>query len=706
MENPSKKKTNRLAQETSPYLRQHAHNPVDWYPWGPEALEKAKEANKPIFLSIGYSACHWCHVMERESFENEEIARFLNEQFISVKVDREERPDIDQIYMNVVQLMTGHGGWPMSIILSPDQVPIFAGTYFPPQDYRGMPGFSRILTEALRMFKESPPELQKQTASLMNALNHLSKLPQETQNISEEKLLEAAKQVLRAIDWEYGGFGGAPKFPQTMALSFLLRIYERTHEKEFLEAVTLTLTTMAEGGIYDHLAGGFSRYSVDERWAIPHFEKMLYDNALLSVLYFEAFQVTKNEFFKQIGCEILDYVLNHMISPEGAFFSSEDADSEGVEGKFYVWDPEEIKNILGEKEGKTICHYFGVDQAGNFEDRKTVLAIKRSVAILSKEEGLSKEEIEQILQEGKEKLFKVREKRIPPGKDDKILTSWNALMIRGFVKGFWVSGEKKYLDTAIKASSFILNVLVDQNQTNRLLVTAKDGKAKLKAYLDDYAFVIASFLDLFEATADFKWFQKAKEFQQTIIDHFKDSKGPGYYFTADDHETLIHRSKSFQDGSIPSGNSILFENIIRFHMLTREDHYQKLLQDDFEPFFALACKQPLGMTNHLVAADFYLGPRSEIVLLSGEKEEEFHEMSQTLGSSFFPRAIRISVSNDSMKDKPSNLPQGLEEILRGKEPKEGKATVFFCKGSECSEPLNSIHQVKQYFEENINSTWR
>ena len=436
------KHTNRLIHETSPYLLQHAHNPVDWYPWGEEALSRAKKEDRPILLSIGYSSCHWCHVMEKESFENEAIAGIMNERFINIKVDREERPDLDELYMNAVQVMTGSGGWPMTVFLTPDLIPFHAGTYFPPEDRGGMPGFSKVLAIVSDYYRSHREEVGKMEAQLKEALHQIVEVVPSQEALSDESCQRPFNALESQFDPIYGGFGNAPKFPSSMALSFLLRYWKSTGSKKALEMVEITLEKMANGGIYDHLGGGLHRYSVDERWLIPHFEKMLYDNALLSRSYFEAYQATGKERYRDVGEAILNYVLREMKSPEGGFYSTQDADSEGEEGKFYVWTRDEIKEVLGKEKGTPFCAYYGVATEGNFEGGKSVLHIASTLEKVSQLYGMPVVELKKVLEEGRKKLYAEREKRVRPGRDEKILTSWNGLMISGFVDGFNVTGKR------------------------------------------------------------------------------------------------------------------------------------------------------------------------------------------------------------------------------------------------------------------------
>lgn len=680
--------TNRLIHETSPYLRQHAHNPVDWFPWGPEALEKSKSLNKPIFLSVGYSACHWCHVMEHESFENETIAQLMNDHFVCIKVDREERPDIDHIYMMVVQMMTGHGGWPMSVFLTPDLKPIFGGTYFPPSEHSHMPSFPRILKQVAEIYRQNPPELKTQTDQVVAALQDFSKTNHPPAAVQIEQLLRACELILDHHDPEYGGLEGAPKFPQASVFSFLLRGYVRTKKESYRKVLEHTLTKMAQGGIYDHLGGGFARYSVDDRWAVPHFEKMLYDNAQLASLYFQTYQVTRTEFFREVGEDILQYVLREMTLPEGGFYSAQDADSEGEEGKFYVWDPAEIKNILGEKEGAVFCQFFGVTESGNFEHGKTVLAMRGESTV-----------VPEAIRLNKQKLYEARKKRIAPGLDDKILTSWNALMISAFVRGFEVTQKKQYLTSAENCARFILKNLVEPKQPERLLVTTKgDAPGKLKAYLDDYAFFISALLDLFAVTGEEVWLDHALLFQGTINEHFDDAQNPGFYFTADDHEKLLDRSKAFYDGAIPSGNAVALDNCCRLRpILGREAvDLQKMTERHLQGLFGTAAKRPLGMTHILSACDRFLGPSQEVVLVGSIDDVAFKEMRQWLDG--HPWFNGLKVYWDGKKRFKA---AGLNELLTGKVALQGKPTVYICENFSCKAPITDLETLREFLVEDL-----
>src|SRR5687768_497160 len=551
--------TNHLINETSPYLLQHAHNPVDWYPWGEEAFAKARAENKPVLLSIGYSACHWCHVMAHESFEDEEIARLMNENFVNIKVDREERPDLDQIYMNAVQMMTHHGGWPMTVFLTPEGVPFYAGTYFPPEDRYNMPGFPRVLISLAEAYEERPDDIKQTADSVLEGLRRSTATSEAPGGLSTDLLDVAYRGIIRNYDSTNGGFGSAPKFPPAMSLEFLLRNYHRSGDVEALKIIQHTAQMMAQGGIYDHLGGGFHRYSTDSRWLVPHFEKMLYDNALLSRFYLHYYQLTGDEAARRVAEGILDYVIGEMTDSLGGFYSTQDADSEGVEGKFFVWDLEEVKQILGESEAEHFAAYYDITESGNFEE-KNILNVTREVAEVARVRNITPDQLSQILERGRSKLFAAREQRIKPARDEKVLTAWNGLMLASFAEAAVILGRSDYADAAKRNADFILKNL---QRDGLLLRTYKDGQAKLNAYLEDYAFLIDGLLTLFETAGDFRWFQEALKLTETMIREFWDEQDGGFFYTGNSHEELIVRSKDFFDNATPSGNSVAAEVLLR-----------------------------------------------------------------------------------------------------------------------------------------------
>ncbi|MFT7696504.1 MAG: hypothetical protein ACI8P2_005144, partial [Candidatus Latescibacterota bacterium] len=544
---------NRLALESSPYLRQHAHNPVEWYPWGDEALEKARDQERVILLSIGYSACHWCHVMERESFENEAIAAIMNEHFINIKVDREERPDIDEVYMTAVQAMTGSGGWPMTVFLTPDLKPFYGGTYYPPEDRYGRPGFPTVLRAVAEYFRENRQGVNEKAGELMRALQDSAHLLKPGADVGEDLLDTAYGQIAKTYDADYGGFGAAPKFPASMSLAFLLRYYRRRGEKHALVMVENTLRRMARGGIYDQLGGGFHRYSVDERWSVPHFEKMLYDNSLLCWVYLEALQTTGDDFYAGVARDILDYSLREMTRPEGGFYSTQDADSQGEEGVFFSWLPEEIETLLGEEDAAHFMRYYGVEAQGNFEHGRSLLHVEEDLDFVARQGQIDVADLERIVQEGREKLFVARQLRVAPARDDKIVVAWNGFMISAMARAYQVLGDERYLRAAEQAADFILGEMRDGS---RLLHTSKDGVARIAAFQDDYAALSNGLLDLYEATFDAERLQQATQIAEEMVAHFWDDEDGGFFYAGEHAKDLIVRSKNPFDNATPAGNSL------------------------------------------------------------------------------------------------------------------------------------------------------
>jgi len=558
---------NHLASETSPYLLQHVNNPVDWYGWNDESLKKAKDENKPIFLSIGYSSCHWCHVMAHESFENEDVAKFMNENFINIKVDREERPDIDDIYQKVCQIATGQGGWPLSIFLTPDQKPFYAGTYFPVLDSYGRPGFGSICRQLSQAWKEKPKDIESSAERFLGALNKAEAI-QVPSKLERSIIDEAAMNLFQLGDATYGGFGSAPKFPNAANVSFLFRYAKLTGLSKFNEFALKTLKKMANGGIFDQIGGGFSRYSTDAKWLVPHFEKMLYDNALIPVNYAEAYQITKDPFYLEVLKKTLDFVLREMTTPEGGFYSAYDADSERIEGKYYVWKKSEIKEILG-SDAELFCLYYDVTDGGNWEGNN-ILCQNPNISTVAFNFGISEDEVKKIISSCSEKLLKVRSSRIAPGLDDKILVSWNSLMITAFAKGYRVTGDAKYLDAAKNCISFIKkNLFVD----DKLLRTYKNGTAKIDGYLEDYSYFTNALLDVFEIEPDEKYLRLSLKLGHHLINHFWDSQNNSFFMTSDDHEKLIIRPKSNYDLSLPSGNSVSSFVLLRLYHLSQEQTF-------------------------------------------------------------------------------------------------------------------------------------
>lgn len=692
MNNPSKtepKHTNRLIHETSPYLRQHAHNPVDWYPWGTEALEIARREDKPILLSIGYAACHWCHVMEHESFENESIARLMNENFVCIKVDREERPDLDTIYMNAVQMMTGRGGWPMTVFLTPDQVPFYAGTYFPPTDRHGLPGFPRILTALAEAYRNRRDDIASSAREVLSQLNRLSEFAASNEELSVHLLDQAARGMMSNFDSVNGGFGDKPKFPPSMTLAFLLRQYHRTQNKSLLHAVELTLEKMAHGGMYDQLGGGFHRYSTDELWLVPHFEKMLYDNALLTRVYLDAYLVTGKELYQRIVTETLDYVQREMTDAGGGFYSTQDADSEGEEGKFFVWTPDEVKELLGEEDAPLFNRYFDVSEIGNFEGH-SILHIDTELDVVASLMRVTPERLNQVIERGKRVLFEAREQRIKPARDEKILTAWNGLMLKSFAEAARTLKRDNYRQTAIKNAEFLLANL---RRNGRLLRTHKDGESKLNAYLEDYAFLIDGLLALYETTFDLHWFQEARTLADTMIDLFWDQASGGFFFTSADHEALISRTKDPYDNATPSGNSVAADVLLRLALFTGESKYQKLAEQTMKLVSNIIPRAPSAFGQLLCAIDFHLSSPHEIAIIGAPDAEGTQRLTSVISSYYLPNKV---VAVASPKDKRSIK---AIKLLEGRTQINGQATAYVCHNFYCEAPVTEAERLAEQLGE-------
>ena len=676
------KHTNRLVNETSPYLLQHAHNPVDWYSWGEEALEKSKLEDKPILLSIGYSACHWCHVMEAESFENEKIAELMNTNFVNIKVDREERPDLDQIYMNAVQMMTRHGGWPLTVFLTPDLVPFYGGTYFPPEDRQQMPGFPRILLGVSEAYRTRPEEIRQSAWEILSELRRMSVASQSKEVINPQLLDIAYRGIARSYDPKHGGFGSAPKFPSSMNLEFLLRTYNRTGDASALEMVTNSCRRMAEGGLYDQLGGGFHRYSTDARWLVPHFEKMLYDNALLSRLYLHVYQATGEEFFRKIVEETLDYVAREMLDASGAFYSTQDADSEGVEGKFFVWDKSEIEKLLGADDARLFNAYFDVTEGGNFED-SNILNIRRTSKIVAEELGVSEENLLDTVERGRRMLFDVREKRIKPGRDEKVIAAWNGLMLESFAEAAAVLERDDYREIAERNARFIAENLTTDGM---LLHVYKDGRAKHIGFLDDYAFIISGLITLFETTGTLHWLKEAIRLTDKMVEEFWDGDEGGFFYTGKSGEQLIVRQKDYFDNATPSGNSVAAESLLRLSELTGNEDYKRkavnvlrLLRDTIERY-------PSGFGYALGAFDFYLSTPKEIVVVSAESGDA-RPLTREIWSRYIPnKVVALAVEGDEAA--PVLLP-----LLRDRKADGGRATAYVCENYTCLQPVNSPEEL-------------
>ena len=679
------KYTNRLINETSPYLLQHAHNPVDWYPWGEEAFERAKKEEKPVFLSIGYSTCHWCHVMERESFENEQIAEIMNKHFISIKVDREHRPDVDGIYMNAVQMMTGSGGWPLSVFLTPEGKPFFGGTYFPPKDIYGRPGFERVLLSIADAWKNRRQELVESSNKISEVLSSLTG-PTEKETLSPDMLQAGFDYFKATFDAANGGFGPAPKFPQPTNLSMLLSYWHRTNDTYALQMTEKTLDVMAKGGIYDHIGGGFHRYATDGRWLVPHFEKMLYDQALLSKVYIQAYQATGKQKYAKTAREIFDYVLRDMTDTEGGFYSAEDADSEGKEGVFYVWDPKQIKSILDKDEAEIFAAYYGVTEKGNFEENKTILNITVSTAQLEEKFQKDHAAIMNALSNARLKIFNERAKRIRPHRDDKIITAWNGLMISSMAYGGAVLQEEKYIRAAERAAKFILNTV---HKKSRLMRYYRQGRAVEPAFLDDYAFTIMGLLDLYGASFETKWLIEAKMLAEEMIKLFADNEQGGFFLTGKDSEKLITRIKPSTDGVIPSGNSAASFALLKLGKLTMNQYFTEQGGKVLESFSRQLKHSSAYSSEMLSALNFWLGPTQEIVIAGDADATYTQPMLKLIRSKFLPNAVILFHQQNNANsgiDKTIPFINNLTAI-------EGKATAYVCENYACNRPVNKIDDL-------------
>jgi uncharacterized protein YyaL (SSP411 family) len=673
------KYTNHLINETSPYLLQHAHNPVQWYPWGDEALRRAREEDKPILLSIGYSACHWCHVMEHESFENEKIAQLMNENFINIKVDREERPDLDQIYMSAVQMMTHHGGWPMTVFLMPDGAPFYGGTYFPPEDRYNMPGFSRVLLGVADAYRTRPDEVKQTAASLLNELRRMDIARESNETFSVTLLDAAAQGIARSYDATNGGFGAAPKFPAAMNLEFLLRAFHRTHDLALLEIVKHTCRKMAEGGIYDQLGGGFHRYATDAVWLVPHFEKMLYDNALLARLYQHVYQITQEDFYRRIAEETLAYVMREMTNKHGGFYSTQDADSEGHEGKFFVWMLEEIEQILGAEDARLFCAYYDVTKEGNFEG-KNILHVSSSVEAVAQKENVSPEQLRESLERGRRQLFTAREQRIKPARDEKVLTAWNGLMLASFAEAAAIFESAEYMNVARRNAEFILENLM---RDGLLLRTYKDGQAKLNAYLDDYAFYADGLLALYEASGELCWLEEAQKLVGVMLREFWDDAGGGFFYTGESHEDLIVRSKDYFDNATPSGNNVAADVLLRLAALTGNDEYQRRAVTVLRLLREPLTHYPSAFGRALSVLDFYLSSPKEIAIVGERGDSNTQALVRQIFQRYLPNKI---VAQATQNDERARQ---LIPLLRERPMIEGRATAYVCENYACQRPVTT-----------------
>jgi uncharacterized protein len=663
---------NRLANESSPYLLQHAHNPVDWFPWGEEALSRAKRDDKPIFLSVGYSACHWCHVMERESFEDPDTAELMNANFVSIKVDREERPDVDSIYMDAVQTMTGQGGWPMSAFLTPDGRPFYAGTYYPDEPRHGMPSFRQVLRGIADAWRERRDEIEAQAGKVTQALELMGQVGVSEQPISEATLVDAFENLRRGFDPRWGGFGGAPKFPQPMVLEFVMRQALRGRP-DALEMLVLTLDRMADGGMYDQLGGGFARYSTDQAWFVPHFEKMLYDNAQLAQLYIRAWLMTRDDGHRRVATETLEYLLREMRGPGGGFWSSQDADSEGVEGKFFTWTWEELVSIVGEAAAEA----FGALPAGNWaEDAASGAISGMGTNILRRPHP----DVGPDIEEARSKLFAAREARVRPGTDDKVLTAWNAMAIRAFAEAGRAFAEPRYVEAAEACAHYVLGTM--RGPGGRLLRSVRDGSGSVPGFADDHALLASALLTLYETTFDLDWFRQAKALCDDLLRLFLDKNNGGFFQAGSDAEPLVIRPKDLTDSAVPSGNSAAAEALLRLGLITGDGRYRDAGSACLALVNGAAAKAPAGFGTALCAIDLYVGPSREVAVI-GERDDERTEalVREVVSKRYVPNVV-LAAAGPGDKAAAREVP-----LLEGRALVEGKPAAYVCEGFTCELPV-------------------
>jgi len=683
---------NRLINETSPYLLQHANNPVDWYAWGPEALERSRTDDKPILLSIGYSACHWCHVMERESFENEAIAALMNQNFINIKVDREERPDLDAVYMEAVQMLTGSGGWPMTVFLTPEGRPFYGGTYFPPVDRMNLPGFPRLLQSISQSYQTNRAEIERVTSQVVEQMGRANQLEPGVTPLSADILHQAYSTLASNFDYQNGGFGAAPKFPQPMTPEFLLRYYHHGYNQRALEMVEMTLSRMAHGGIYDQIGGGFHRYSTDAYWLVPHFEKMLYDNALLARLYLHAYQLTRRDLYRRICEETLDYVLREMTDPQGGFYSAQDADSEGEEGKFFVWSPQEIRVAVGEEDARIFNDFFGVTEGGNFEGAN-ILTRRPDESLFAEKHRMPVEEFLALIGRSKEKLLAVRDQRIHPLRDDKVLAGWNGLMLRSFAEAGAALGRPDYLQAARNNAGFLLDNMKTQG---RLLRTWREGQAKLLGYLEDYSGVADGLLALHEATLETRWLTGAITLADQMIELFWDEGVRGFYDTGKDHEMLVIRPRDIFDNAQPSGSSVASEVLLKLAVITGNDDYATRAAAPLRSLVQLMGRAPGGTGHWLAVLDFYVSMPKEIAIVGAGDDPATRALLDTVFQRYLPNKVVVG-SPDSSFDQFRK--KGLEfPLLEGRELTDGQPTAYVCQNYACQLPVTEPEALARQLE--------
>jgi uncharacterized protein YyaL (SSP411 family) len=694
---------NKLISEKSPYLLQHAQNPVDWYPWGADAFDRAHHENKPIFLSIGYSTCHWCHVMEKESFEDPEVARLLNETFVCIKVDREERPDIDNTYMTVCQMMSGSGGWPLTIIMTPDKKPFFATTYIPKETRFGRIGMKEIVPSIKALWEKRRDELLTSADQIAAALEQIQgeTRPSLGAELGESTITQAYDQLARSFDTQNGGFGTAPKFPTPHNLMFLLRYWKCFNDERALGMVEKTLQAMRLGGIYDHVGFGFHRYSTDSRWFLPHFEKMLYDQALLAMAYIEAYQATGGkEVYGQTAREIFSYVLRDMMHPEGGFYSAEDADSEGEEGKFYLWTLADLKSVLSPQEATLLAQVFTVKEKGNFQEEataketgKNILFLHKTLTAIATDLAIPPVELFQRFETARTQLFDARTNRVHPHKDDKILADWNGLMIAALAKGAQAFDEPLYADAARRAADFIVATMADAK--GRLYHRYRDGEAAIGAFLDDYAFLTWGLIELYETTFESSYLQRALDLNAVMLAHFWDAEGGGFYFTADDVDRVLVRGKEIYDGAVPAGNSVALLNLLRLARLTGRQEYEEKAAALSRAFADTVTQSPGAHTQLLIALDFARGPSYEVVIVGDPRAEDTQTMMRALRKVFVPSKVVIFRPIDDEAPAITRLAEFTKDLT----PLDNKATAYVCKGFRCELPTTDVHQMLALLQE-------
>ena len=687
---------NRLASETSPYLLQHKDNPVDWFPWGPEALTKARTEDKPILVSIGYAACHWCHVMEHESFENRTTAALMNDLFVNIKVDREERPDLDSIYMTAVQALSGQGGWPLNAFLTPEGVPFYGGTYWPPEERMGMPSFRKVLEAVADAYQNRKNEVIENGEQILELLRKAGPTADQSGELTGEILSSAAIALARQFDGEHGGFGRAPKFPQPSVLEFLLRHHRTTGDDRSARMVKLTLDKMAAGGMYDQIGGGFHRYAVDAIWLVPHFEKMLYDNAQLARTYLDAFRLFDEPDYARIATETLGYVVEEMTSPEGGFYATQDADSEGEEGKFYVWSLAEIESILGPDDGRIFAAYYGVMPGGNFEGH-TILSMPRPVHRVAQELGLSMEELEATVSGSKARLYEARAKRIWPGRDDKIITSWNGMMLRALAQATRTLKRDDYPQVAVTNATFLLSNLAHDG---RLFRTYKDGIAKIDGFLEDYANLIDGLISLYEATFDRRWIDEAMRLAESMIREFAGEGGRGFFDTASSAEQLVSRPRDLHDGATPSGNAVAISVLFRLYLFTGREDFQSRAIDVLSMMSRPMAEQPLGFGRFLATLDAYTGTHREIAIVGHPCDPCVREFAEAVYSRFEPNAI-LGYVDPADPDSIEGMP-----FLEYRPMQKERATAYLCEHFSCMPPVHEPADLADQLTRGTGITWQ